>query len=402
MSATVETPDAEVPEIEAPETCPRCHTTQEWGQSSWCPNCNYYPVVDSGAEDGTSWADDLPDMPVEDVDNRTALESIPVWFWTMLAGVVGLAVFSVAVRMTFADDDVVRGQIALTQLVIGLISMLVAHGLSAKLAFKTDRRVSLNDVVLSWFNIWQPTITRLPETCKRVWAVVWGGVAFITAVTIIGGIDYSAPFRTHKAPKTNPLKLVGKVAAAARAGAANKPQSMEEAMADLQSQVAEMEGEMGAAGGAPVSMEDALNGLDEGAAKGIGMGSAAAGGAKTASDEIMKHLENKSIECFVYGVVTNSKNVPTSFLFAANTKGNGDQHVAEVKADTMPRERLKIIAVRLYKEVCRTPCIETDRKAVWVNPKVVCRLKFKELLEDGQLTDAEIDAIVVNQRGVRD
>ena len=62
----------------AAETCPRCHTTQPWGQASWCPCCGYYPAVDGAAAGGASWADALPEAPQEqEADDRTAMESIP-------------------------------------------------------------------------------------------------------------------------------------------------------------------------------------------------------------------------------------------------------------------------------------------------------------------------------------
>lgn len=397
------------------ETCPRCHTTQSWGQSSWCPNCNYYPVVDKGALPGKSWADDLPDVPVEEEDNRGALESIPGWFWGMLVGVAAIAVFSVSVRLMYPDDDGPRGLVALVQLSLGLITMLVAHCIAAKLAFATDRRTNFNDVLLSWFTVWQPTIGRLPGTCKQIWAIIWGGVAVITAVTIIGGIDYSAPFRTHTAPKVKPMKLIGAVAGAARAGAAkNQGQTMDEAFADLAGQVEEAD--MGAIpGGGPQSMEEALGelGTMDDKLNGIKAAVDADGHHIDSNGQLVdkqgnpldadgKRIPNRDLNCFIYGVITDQKNIPKSFLFAAKTSSGEDQHVAEIKAEEMPKERFRHIAVKLFPEVRKQPVIKSDRKAIWVNPVVSCRLKFIEFGKEGQLIGPKFDAVVINQRGVFD
>lgn len=391
--------EAENQNSTAAETCPRCHSTESWGQSSWCPKCNYYPVVDSGTTDGTSWADDLPDLPQEQVDNRTALQSIPAWFWATLGGIIAITGFSIAIRLQFPGEDGPRGTVALVQLCLGLVTMITAHILAAKLAFATDRRTNINDVLLSWFTIWQPTIGKLPGSCKKIWAVVWGGVATITAVTIIGGIDYSAPFRTHKAPEIKPLNIIGQVAGAARAGA-NKNGSMDDAFGDLASQVQEAEGEMGIQDGPPKSMEDALAEIGDMDKQLNGLkGTLDADGIKSLEDA-MELEALRDLDCFIYGVITDNKNIPTSFLFGANTKGV-DQHVAEIKAEDIPKDKFRSIAVRLYKEVARESVVPSDRKAVWVKPVVTCRLKFQEFNKKGQLLGPEFDAIVVSQKGSR-
>lgn len=373
------------------ETCPRCHTTKSWGQMSWCPDCGFYPVVDKSAEDGTSWADNLPDLPQEEEDDsRTALESIPAWFWGLLGGIVAIAGFSVFVRASYPDDEEIRGTVALLQLSLGFVSMFIAHAISAKFAMKSDRRVNFNDVLLSWFNIWQPTISALPHTCKRIWAFVWGGIAVITAVTVIGGIDYSAPFRTHKSPELKPLSVVGAVAGAARAGA-DDSESMDEALGDLQSQVSEAGASGDLEDGGPKSMEDALNELGNMEDQLEGLDTEELAKLKAAA-------KRKELECFIYGVVVDDRNVPTKLLFASNILGT-EQHVAELDVNDLPRDKFRIIAVRLYKEVRRTPAIPSELQAIWVKPTVVCRLTFAGETKNGKLDDPKFDAIVVNQPG---
>ena len=392
------------------ETCPRCHTDQSWGEASWCPACGYYPAIDSRSADGASWADALPETPVEEEDHRTALESIPGWFWGMIAGVVGITCCSIAVRFNFPDEDSPRGTIALVQLVTGLLSMLVAHLIAGKVAMSSDRRVNVNDILLSWFNVWQPTITDLPRTFKRVWAMVWGMVSVLTAMTIIGGIDYGAPFRGHDAPEIKPMNVIGTVAGAAAAQAkaqGKKDASLGEALGDLQSQVSEAQaggGMLAGGSGQNMSMQDALNELGDVEGQLDGMSDALNGAANLAMNGGLtrEQLENglvSDMECFIYGVVVNEKNIPTGFLFAANTRGQ-DQHVAEIDAKDLPKDAFRKIAVRLFKETQKESEIQTTRQAIWVKPVVTCRLKFKGFSENGELLDAKFDAIVVQQRGV--
>ena len=367
--------------------CPRCHSTKPWGQNSWCPDCGYYPVVDRSAANGSSWADNLPELPQEEVeDDRSALQAIPVWFWIMLGGVVGVTVFSVVVRVALADDETLRGRVALTQLVIGLLTALTAHGVAAKFAMASDRRVNLNDVLLSWFNVWQPTISRLPDTCRRIWGMVWGCTAFLTAVTIIGGIDYSAPFRVHKAPDIKPMKLIGAVAGAAKAQAAKDgdPASLSEALGDLAGEVEELQnGELNGK-----SMEEALNELKD-IDKDLN-------GLNVNPDDLPK--PRMTLTCYIYGVVTDRKNVPRIFLFGANTTGQ-DQHVAEIAGENLPPDVYRKIVTRLYPAVRSESLIPTNRKGIWVEPIVNCRLSFADYGEDGTLKDVKYEAIVVEQPG---
>ncbi|MCP4170334.1 MAG: hypothetical protein GY758_06125 [Fuerstiella sp.] len=380
---------AAAPEAELAETCLRCHTSQEWGESSWCPVCGYYPIVDGAAVDGKSWADDLPDAPEEVEEEKSTLQSLPLWFWGLLGGIVGITMFSVAIRVLFSDQEGVRGIIALTQLVIGFVSLLTAHGLAAKFAMKKDRRVNLNDVLLSWFNVWQPNILALPATYSRIWAVVWGGFAVLTAMTIIGGIDYSAPFRVDDPQKVRGPKAaaaVGTITSAAKE-AGKEDARLDKALNDLQEEESEDEGP---SKGGSDAMGEAISEFDgvEDQLEAIG-------------DEILTETAAAreatiELECFVYGVVTDSKNVPVSFLFAADVSGRS-RHVAEIRVEQLPPAKFRQMAVRLHSAVQQHPEVPSQRKAVWVKPIVTCRLRSRGYTNSGHLKKPEFDAIIVAQ-----
>lgn len=369
------------------DSCPRCHTTVSWGQSSWCPQCGFYPAVDTADPDGKSWADSLPQVPDEEQDTgQSVLQTIPVWFWIMMGGVLGIMAFSVAMRLMFPDEESPRGMIAIAQLIVGLLCTVVAHIVASRAALSADRRVNLTDVLVNWFSVWQPTITCLPGTCRRVWFVVWGGVAMLTATTIIGGIDYSAPFRTEpkEVPKVNMLgAAVGAITGAAREKA-DGAASLDDALAQVSD---------------PSQMgldEDGMPGdLDEQLAA-IG-----AAGEMTLEEleEMKKFIARGTMNCTIYGVVTDSRSVPTSFLFCGEF-GERLFHVAEIRAADLPPEQFRIIAVRLYTAVRPEPMIPSELEAVWVEPKVTCRLQFESISDDHIMQKPEFQAIVVNQPGV--
>lgn len=421
MSVSEATPAAE--QVAVPgETCPRCHTTASWGENSWCPDCGYYPIVDAGAAEGESWSDALPETPRETEDNRTALESIPIWFWGMIAGIIGITLFSVAIRLSFPGEDgeKIRSTITLIQLTIGSISALTAHILATRAAMAADRRINLFDFVIAWFAIWQPTIISLPKTCKRLLSVVWGMVAVLTAVAIIGGVDWSAAFRpAHEAPKLKPMKLIGAVAGAAKAQAAQNGDDsgdMGDALGDLAGDVEEMGGDMdgGGGGGSGKTLGEAFDELGD-VEGGIGKLSAGVtqdlGVDGKLSDLSPEELAQKlaeadekprrNLQCFVYGVMTNNKKVPTSFLFAAEVDGT-KQHVVELTARDIGKVNYRKLLSKLGRAIQKTPEIDTEREATWVKPVAICRMSFTGITEEQELDDAKIEAFVVGQRGMLD
>ena len=159
-----------------------------------------------------------------------------------------------------------------------------------------------------------------------------------------------------------------------------------------------------AAGGPGMSMEDALNELGDVEGELNEMSDALAGAADLALNggltaEDLDQSKIRTLDCFIYGVVTDQKNIPTGFLFAANTRG-ADQHVAEIDAKDLPKDIFRKIAVRLYKETQKQPEIPSERDAIWVKPVVSCRLEFRGYLENGELNKAKFDAMILRQPGL--
>jgi hypothetical protein len=356
--------------------------------ASWCPKCGYYPAVDNeDAVNDMSWQEHVVEESEEEVPENI-WQSIPAWFWMMMVGVAGIIGFSLAIRMMMPGEDSPRGTIALAQLGIGFLSFAIAHGIAGRHAMKTDPRVNMTDVLLSWFNVWQTSISQLPHTCKRAWSIVWGLTMMLTAVTVIGGIDYSAPFRTDVTKKktTFAQEAIKNVAAAAKAQG-DDDATMEEALQELDDPDAMVAGAGGAASA-------------DGVGQLAGSTDEATQMALDKLDDMLGRNKEQKLICFVYGVVTDARRNPKSLLFAGNTSG-ANQHVAELMASDMPREAFIRIVQRLYKVVQPDPVIATDRSAVWVAPDVSCRLKHEGITEDGILINPTFEAIVVVQPGRR-
>lgn len=187
------------------ETCARCHTNQEWGRDSWCPSCGYYPSLDAEAINDTSWQDPLL-VEADNAPQGNLFAALPAWFWIMIGGSLAILLLGLFVRTRVANDEALRGFIAVSAVGVSTVVIGIAHLLACFFAMKRDRRITPMDAIISWFSVWHPTITQLPATRFRLWSMSWGVTSLITALLIIGGIDYEAPFRTEKHAEIEPLR----------------------------------------------------------------------------------------------------------------------------------------------------------------------------------------------------
>jgi len=382
------------------ETCARCHTTQEWGTSSWCPNCGYYPTINSEGVSDNSWKDAMP-VEEESVPEGNLFAQLPGWFWILMGGIVCIVMTGFYIRIQADEAESTRGMIALGILPFALTTMAIAHLLASRQAMKHDPRIRFADAIISWFTIWQPSIGQLPDSRKRIWSMTWGMTAVVTSLLVIGGIDYNAPFRNTEKVKPKPFgnKIIQAVTGAAKAaGQGGSAASMEEALGQLSDP--SMVGNAGA-GGAQ-DMEGALKQLTDSAAGGLGgsMEDAMAKlGAVPGQLEDMAKSAQEDLEateatlCILYGVATNDEQLPTSFLFAGKPR-NDYQHVAEIQAEDLDKQEYRRLAIKLSKKVQNRPAVPTTYDAIWVDPVLVCKIRYSQMNEDGTVRDAEFDSIV--------
>lgn len=61
------------------DCCPECGSDVDWGLSSWCPSCGFYPAINFRNEQGS------PDQD-EAIDDHW-WEVVPTWLWVLLAGI---------------------------------------------------------------------------------------------------------------------------------------------------------------------------------------------------------------------------------------------------------------------------------------------------------------------------
>jgi len=363
------------------ETCVRCHTTQDWGRDSWCPHCGYYPSLDAQGINDKSWKDQIP-VEAESTPQGNLFASLPVWFWIMMGGSIGILLLGLVVRTRAANEEDLRGFIALATLGVSAVVIGVSHLLACLYAMKRDRRITPMDAMISWFSVWQPTITQLPATRFRLWSMSWGITSVITALLIIGGIDYNAPFRTEKKVETKAFgsTVIQAITGAAKAaGQNNGAEGMEDALGQLGDP-----NMVGADGGGGGSLEDAVNGL-------TGTPEDLAGLAMDESET--KETAEKSMLCIIYGMVMDDEQAPARFLFAgkANRKY---QHIAAINAADLTKNDYDRLTIRLSRKIRNKSAIPSDFDAIWVDPVLVCKIRYVRRNKDGTVHGPKFESIV--------
>ncbi len=314
--------------------------------ASWCPKCGYYPSLESEDIDRMPWRN-AATAPDEEAGSDSLLHALPVWLWVMLGGT--LAIFGASVWLSgyFERDNTHQSVYAWAQLIAGAVSALGAHTLAALHARKSDRRLGFTDALVSWVAVWQPTVSVLPKGSRRVCSLVWGVTAVLTAILIIGGQDTSFFFpkiEHKKAELPNPASA----AAAAAKKNAKEADSLEESLQNV---------------GNPEDFEDDGTGTD---------------GLKPGQQEI---------KAMIFGVQTDRRGAPLRFLLCGTSKTRV-QYLATISAETISREELKVLVQRLHRTNRSTPAVTTIHSAVWVEPRVVCRIGYSALAGDGSLVNA--------------
>ncbi|MCA9038032.1 MAG: hypothetical protein KDA91_23065 [Planctomycetaceae bacterium] len=340
--------------------CARCGCTEPWGESSWCPKCGYYPVVETAEEDRMGWrAEVAAEASAEEEVEPNLLNCIPGWMWIMVAGSSSIFIASVMARKFFETTSDHQSYWAWTELLVGAGAAFIAHVWAAIVAKKIDDRLNVSDVIVNWMAVWQPTITKLPASVPRLWMFVWGHTAVICSLFIIGGHDTSMFFRQGPVEDTEVLPdVVGAVAAAA------KSQSTEEE-----------------------SIEDALHKIGD-------PEEMLAAEAAKMEDEARKQEAPAlpQIFCAVFGLRVDRRGTPTHFLLCGQTRGEL-QYVGTVSAKSLSRETLRSVTARLAKTNQRRPVVRTIHSGIWVAPKVTMRIEYASLAADGTLLAPRIVSV---------
>jgi hypothetical protein len=169
--------------------CSACGSTEPWGQTSWCPDCGYYPAM-GGVTGKSELAEGLP-ADVEPIDWKTV---IPPWAWVLLGGMGVVLVASIFARVVTPVAGPTRLIWSLAQIFAGLVFLGVGQFSAYFFAVSGSDKFGPFDIAMKPIGIWKPALTQLPLHAWRVWLAGWGLTAIMGAILVVGGIRFSAIF----------------------------------------------------------------------------------------------------------------------------------------------------------------------------------------------------------------
>src|SRR5262249_5003292 len=117
---------------------------------------------------------------------------IPAWGWALLGGMAVVGLISLAAGLLLPPDSLPRAIWSSVQILVGVISLLLAQVSVCGLLGLQREGIGLQDLIFP-DKIWRMAFGRLPETR---WQVCWGAWSLALvgfAVLCINGLTYWLP-----------------------------------------------------------------------------------------------------------------------------------------------------------------------------------------------------------------
>ncbi|MEX0703619.1 MAG: hypothetical protein WD069_16100 [Planctomycetales bacterium] len=338
-------PQADIDSLRAGEParavgCPECGSQKTWGGASWCPDCGFYPKLNTRLTV-------VPGAPEEAPAARGLIESVPGWARVLGGGIFAVAGVSVVATLSLPAEGPARAWWSVGQCGIGLIAFAVAQLSVFFKALSISDRVGPVDVVFKPIAIWKPSLIELPTGTWRVWSAGWGLAGIVCGLAIVGGIRYSALFDDWGIKAGAKRNLVNAITERARA-------------------------KQGGAG----SLSDALDDF-----------------AGEKEDESAAKIPLQSIDCLIFGYTKLGADDFGSILLATDVEGDL-KYVGRISAGEIPEEQREVLRQRLPQLVRTQPFVDSPVPATWLDPVLVGRMKFREWTPQRQLKQPRFEALL--------
>lgn len=321
------------------EPCPKCGAAMPDEAMPWCRSCGYYPKL------GTHF--DPNEEEHAEAAGGSAMKEIPQWAYVLVGGVLVMFVGSLMVRFTTHPLSPLRFYWAIGQIVAGLTAFTAAHMVCFMFASTEDATIGMMDPILRPLAIWKPSFRALPNSFRRVATGVWGLSAVFCAL-LIGGIPWESLTNWGEPPPRRKTSLVNAITSRAR---------MEEAMSDsLEDSVKDFAGEAGELKPEEEPLEDPTK-------------------------------RSHEAECVIVGYIpaAGDRTDFVAVLVATDVKGRL-KIVAQI-SDGIPEELHEKLRAQMNELKRETPFIPSRQEAVWVQPKLFCRVGFNDFNSNQRLKE---------------
>lgn len=256
-----------------------------------------------------------------------------------------------AARFYFTYYSGPRGIVSLSLFAVGLLAVFVAHLRASFAGIKEIPSLGLVDVIASPIEMWRATFRQLPKSGGRIVMFATGATAVLSALLIIGGLDFASILERDKVKQNKNKKNI--VAVIAHAGWGRDKGGEEEA-----------------------------EGIEEAIDK----------SKIPAPSELADQLPSadRPLSCVVYGFMKDGKEDFGRLLLAARINGIG-VHVGVIDGRDLSARMRAQLAHRMSGIVTEKPAVKPKYHGTFVRPKIGLRIKFTGWSMAGELMDPEVD-----------
>jgi hypothetical protein len=174
------------------DACPQCSAKLiDPNGLGWCRACGYCHSLEQERKSRPLQRPALPakSSPLCLLECGRLLTRAPTWVWVLLTGVVTVVAGSLPPMLSLAEGSLARCLWCTSQLVLGVLMILVAQAWALMVVADSDDGLGVKDAFIS-ARLWAVTLKRLPETRRQLWLASWGLTAVLSALFLIGGLSY--------------------------------------------------------------------------------------------------------------------------------------------------------------------------------------------------------------------
>jgi hypothetical protein len=349
-TSVLDEPETSESDYQGPR-CEKCDAPLVAMQSSVCRKCGWYASLGMFVEIDQRWEQVTDPAAGQQQETRPApshlavwAKLLPRWAWFVIACVLLVIIESIVARFTTPETGTLRTTWSLTQLTIGFLTFVCCHFVNFMILVSDDASFALLDVILKPIKVWSRVIKELPRRLTLFTAGVCGLTAVVMSFLVIGAIPYERlwDWGIEPPPKQNLVDAV--------AQRAQKIKSEEK------------------------SLEDALNELTN--------------PIEEEGDKAKPRLE---ADCVIIGYRVSDDQSLHTVLVATEYYGRlvyAGRVAPHSKTDGDDLLRM------LENFRSKRPFINLEMKAIWVVPKIACRISYTEQLRGGRFEDPRLERVL--------
>jgi hypothetical protein len=320
--------------------CQNCGAPQA-AREPVCRRCGYYAVLGRVL--------DLEEIDAEENQQQKTKPTmwevwstlIPAWGWGLILCALAVVAESVAGSVMLRAGSPARTLWSLSQLGVCALALALVHVFAYVSHMMLDASAGMLDFILKPIVCWKPAFSKLPKTFCRVSILVSAVTGILMSLLVLRSLNYEAllDWGIEPAPKQNLLAAV--------IDQAKKVKSKEE------------------------DLEAALSNLDD----------------PTEDEELEKEPPRIDVDCVIVGYLTTKEDPAhfTALLLAGEVQGK--LRIVATVSSGIPDDVRHLLDERMPKMQRNAPFVDSDMKANWVEPRMVCRVKCLKQLQNGQLED---------------